>query len=123
MRRLVLIAATILALSTAVPALASARRFEGYVGGAATGRGHSFVLGDGLELVFVDRVRPHTRYRVCWHLLHHPRHRCRAGETGAAGHRDSIFTAAPGRAGRYLVKWTVRHHRRAAWSFTNGIGD
>jgi len=121
-RLLLIAAATGLALAITASA-ASASRFEGYVGGAVTGKGHHFVVGDGLNLVFVDRRRSFTPYRVCWHRLHHSHHRCWLGETGAAGKKSRIFTAAPSSAGKYLVKWTVRRHRKASWAFVNGVGD
>lgn len=123
MRRLALIATVaVLAFASMAPA-ASASRFSGYVGGVATGAGHHFVVGDGLFLVFVDARQSSTPYRVCWHQLHHSRHRCWTGVTGAAGQKDRIFTAAPGGVGTYLVKWTVHDHRKATWRFTNGVGD
>lgn len=123
MRRLVLIASIACALLGATASAAAGSRFAGYVAGVATGAGHDFVVGDGLYLVFVDTKESFTPYRVCWHRLHHPQHRCWSGETGPAGKKDRIFTAAPGAAGPYLVKWTVRHHRKAAWRFVNAVGD
>ena len=36
---------------------------------------------------------------------------------------DQIFTAAPQAVGTFLVKWTVRGHRKATWRFDNGVGD
>jgi hypothetical protein len=123
MRRVALIVTVaLLAVASTAPA-ASADRFSGYVAGGVTGAGHHFVVGDGLFLVFVDARQSSTPYRVCWHQLHRSRHRCWSGVTGAAGSKDRIFTAAPGGVGTYLVKWTVRHHRKATWSFTNGVGD
>jgi hypothetical protein len=122
-RRLVLIVSLALVISAAATANAAGPRFAGYVGGAVTGAGHHFVVGDGLNLVFVDHRASDTRYRVCWHRLHHNHHRCWFGETGAAGRRDRIFTAAPSFAGTYIVKWTVRGHRKAIWRFENGVGD
>jgi hypothetical protein len=110
-------------LGLAAPGSAQAKRFEGYVGGVASGKGHKFFVGDCLYLVFVDRRNANTAYRVCWHRLHHSHHRCWIGETGARGRKDRIFTAAPPHAGPYVVKWTVRHRRKAVWSFTNGVGD
>jgi hypothetical protein len=54
---------------------------------------------------------------------HHGHHRCWYGETASAGQKDRIFTAAPSSVGTYVVKWTVRHHRKAKWQFFNGVGD
>jgi hypothetical protein len=122
MRRAALIV-TVLLLTLASTASAGSKRFSGYVAGTATGAGHHFVVGDGLFLVFVDAQHSSTPYRVCWHQLHHSRHRCWTGVTGAAGTKDRIFTAAPGGVGTYLVKWTVHGHRKATWRFTNGVGD
>ena len=118
-----LVSLVVCAAVLAATASASGGRFSGYVGGAVTGAGHHFVVGDGLNLVFVDNKESFTPYRVCWHLLHHSAHRCWSGETGAAGRKDRVFTAAPGQVGTFLVKWTVRGHRKAAWSFYNGVGD
>jgi hypothetical protein len=115
--------AIVACLVLSLPARAMAQRFEGYVGGVVTGKGSHFYVGDGLNLVFVDHRESHTPYRVCWHRLHHSDHRCWTGETEQLGQKDRIFTAAPSNAGKYLVKWTVRHHRKASWSFVNGAGD
>jgi hypothetical protein len=123
MRRFALTASLVLALLAATASAQASPRFAGCVAGSATGAGHNFVVGDGLLLVFVDSKESNTPYRVCWHLLHYPQPRCWSGETGAAGVKVRIFTAAPTAAGTYLVRWTVRHHRKAAWSFSNGIGD
>jgi hypothetical protein len=121
---LILVVAVLVLIALIVgAAAANTKRFEGYVGGTASGRGHHFVVGDGLNLVFVDRQRSHTAYRVCWHRLGHGYHRCWFAETGLAGHKERIFTAAPSRAGTYIVKWTVDRHRKAIWRFDNGVGD
>ncbi len=101
---------------------AEGKRFEGYTRGYI-GPDHSFVVGDGFDLVFIDHQRSYTPYRVCWHRLHHSHHRCWLGETGPAGRKDRIFTAAPSSVGTYIVKWTVNHHRKALWRFHNGVGD
>lgn len=101
---------------------AEGKRFEGYTRGYI-GPDHSFVVGDGFDLVFIDHQRSYTPYRVCWHRLHHSHHRCWRGETGPAGRKDRIFTEAPSSVGTYIVKWTVNHRRKALWRFYNGIGD
>jgi len=123
MRRLLVLLLTAFTALSVTASSASTPRFEGYVGGAATGKGHHFVVGDGLNLVFVDRRRSFTGYRVCWHRLKHAHHRCWLGETGRRGRKDRIFVPAPPRSGRYIVKWTVRHRREAIWTFYNGVGD
>lgn len=107
----------------ACPATASSARarFDGHVSGAATGPGHSFVVGDGLNLVFRDYRRSYTRYRVCWTRGHGTR--CWRRTTGKRGHASTIFTAAPGNVGTYVVTWSVRGRAVARWSFYNGVGD
>jgi len=112
----------VLLLGLAVPGAAQAKRFEGYAKGFI-GPDHSFVVGDGFDLVFVDHQQSFTPYRVCWHRLHHAHHRCWTGETGPRGKKDRIFTAAPDQVGKYIVKWTVNGHRKARWWFHNGVGD
>ncbi|HET7443061.1 MAG TPA: hypothetical protein VFJ57_00225 [Solirubrobacterales bacterium] len=112
----------VLFVASAAAASAEAKRFSGYTEGYI-GPDHDFVVGDGFSLVFVDRRQSNTPYRVCWHRLHHAHHRCWLGETGAAGRLDRIFTAAPGSVGTYIVKWSVRGHRKARWTFHNGVGD
>ena len=111
----------LLALAAASPA--QARRFHGNVAGSVTGPGHSFFVGDGLNLNFRDSRKAHTRYKVCWRRAHHKRRRCWKRRTGAVGKRSSIFTAAPGHVGRYLTAWRVHGHVVARWSFYNNPGD
>lgn len=123
MYRLILVFIVTIALVLAIGSTAAAKRFDGYVGGVASGKGHDFIVGNGLNLVFVDRRESFTPYRVCWHRLHHSHHRCWSGETGNRGRKDRIFTAAPSVVGTYIVKWTVRHRRKAIWRFHNGVGD
>jgi hypothetical protein len=115
-------ALVLLLLISAATALARPRRFDGYVGGAVTGRGHSFVVGDGLNLVFRDRRHDGTRYRVCW-TDRAGAARCWSRRTGARGRANSIFTAAPEGVGRYNVRWSVNQRVVARWWFYNGIGD
>lgn len=98
--RLILVFIVTIALVLAIGSTAAAKRFDGYVGGVASGKGHDFIVGNGLNLVFVDRRESFTPYRVCWHRLH-----------------------APSVVGTYIVKWTVRHRRKAIWRFHNGVGD
>jgi hypothetical protein len=112
----------VLAVASTAAASAEAERFSGYTEGYI-GPDHSFVVGDGFSLVFIDRRRSETPYRVCWHRLHHARHRCWLGEADAAGRPDRIFTSAPGSVGTYIVKWSVQNRRKARWTFHNGVGD
>ena len=120
--RLSLILAVIGVFFLTVVAGAEGKRFEGYASGS-TGPDHNFVVGDGFTLVFIDQKDSFTPYRVCWHRLHHSHHRCWFGETGRAGSKDRIFTAAPSSVGTYIIKWTVNHRRKALWRFHNGVGD
>ncbi len=102
-------------------ARAVGKRFAGYVGGAATGRGHSFVVGDGLYIAFRDRGRARTRFRACWSG---PTQHCfGARRTGKRGHWRRFFTAAPSGVGTYRVTWYVPGRPVARWSFYNGLGD
>ena len=124
MRRIALLRTLVVAgLALIMPASASADRFVGYVGGVASGKGHHFVVGNGLNLVFRDFRRSYTPYRVCWRRVDSNHRRCWRRVTGRSAHRDRIFTAAPSRAGRYLVKWRVHGRVVARWRFHNGVGD
>ena len=118
---LAVIAITALAMALASSAGARPQRFEGYVGGAATGKGTNFYVGDGLNLVFRDSYRSYTRYRVCW--TRGAGRRCWSGETGSRKVRDKIFTAAPSSVGTYNVTWYVGGKAVASWSFYNNVGD
>ena len=81
------------ALLTGATATGAQPRFQGYVGGAVTGKGHFFVVGDGLEIVFRDRRHAGTAYRVCWNGPSHDR-RCWNRRTGARGQISRIGTDA-----------------------------
>jgi hypothetical protein len=96
-------------------------RFHAYVGGAATGAGHSFFVGDGVRLVFVDAFRSGTEYRVCW--TRGAGRRCWARTSARRGHPSTIFTAAPSSVGTYRTTWYVAGRPMASWTFYNGIGD
>lgn len=111
-----------LAMVSLAAATADGKRFSGYTEGYI-GPDHSFVVGDGFSLVFIDRRQSDTPYRVRWHRLHQAHHRCWLGKTSAAGRPDRIFTSAPSSVGTYVVKWSVRSHRKARWTFHNGVGD
>jgi len=112
----------LVAVCASLPAPAGAApRFAGDVAGAATGPGHSFMVGDGLYLEFRDRTHAHTRYRVCW--TRGSGRRCWNRTTGAKGHRSRIFTAAPDHVGNYRATWYVHGAAVARWSFYNAIGD
>ena len=100
---------------------ARSTRFHAYLAGAATGAGHSFFVGDGVRLVFVDTFRSGTEYRVCW--TRGAGRRCWTRTSGRRGHASTIFTAAPSSLGHYRTTWYVAGRPVASWSFFNGIGD
>jgi hypothetical protein len=97
-------------------------RFTGYVEGVGSGPGHSFVVGDGLNLAFRDDVVGRTRYRVCW-SRRATRPRCWVRRTGRVGLTSKIFTAAPASVGVYTTRWYVGGRAVAVWRFYNGFGD
>jgi len=117
-RRLVL--ATLLALAVAPTSSAAASRFSAYLGGAESGPSHHFIVGDGLNLVFQDKVHGNTRYHVC---IHGPESRCSWGTTAARALQSVIFAAAPQWLGDYSATWSVRGHIVARWQFSIGVGD
>src|SRR4051794_15417243 len=88
-----MVLATILALAAVQPDGAFGARFSGHVSGAATGLGHSFVVGHGLYLVFVDKNRAYNPYRVCW-TRGHGTH-CWRRTTGKRRHKSKVLVAAP----------------------------
>jgi hypothetical protein len=122
-RRIVLSLVACSLSAAAVPALAQAERFTGYVAGAATGKGHSFVVGDGLNLVFIDRAQRSTHYKVCWEKRSGAASRCWRRTTGDRGQRSLIFTAAPSQVGNFIVRWFLHGHIKGHWDFHNGVGD
>jgi hypothetical protein len=108
--------------ATGGAATAAQPRFQGYVAGAVTGAGHSFFVGDGLNLVFRDRRHAGTRYTACWKGPNGDKH-CWHRTTGSRGHASRIFTAAPDHVGGYIVRWTVNDRVVARWRFYNHTGD
>jgi hypothetical protein len=96
-------------------------RFHAYVGGVATGAGHRFTVGDGLNLVFTDTYRSYTSYSVCW--TRGAGRRCWHRTTGGRKHKSVIFTAAPSSVGTYRATWYVQSRAVASWTFYNAIGD
>lgn len=108
-------------MGLAPAAVARPHRFDGYVAGAATGKGTAFVVGDGLYLVFRDSYRSFTPYRVCW--TRGAGKRCWRSETGRRNRRAKIFAAAPSSVGTYRTTWYVSGHQVASWNFFNGVGD
>ena len=97
-------------------------RFTGYVAGVASGPGHAFVVGDGLNLAFRDDVASRTRYRVCW-VRQGIRPRCWVRRTGRVGLASKVFTAAPATVGVYVTRWYIAGRVVATWRFYNGPGD
>jgi hypothetical protein len=111
----------LLAAVVFVAPASAAPRFHGDVAGSVTGPGHSFVVGDGINLRFRDRRRANTPYRVCWSRK--GRTRCWHRTTGQRGHFSQIFTPAPSHVGTFRVRWRVHGKIVASWSFYNGLGD
>jgi len=97
--------------------------FSGNVAGAGTGPGHRFVVGDGLYLNFRDTAAYGTPYRVCWQRTDGAGLRCWSRRTSVTSHVGRLFTPAPERVGRYVVRWYVRGRLAATWRFYNGVGD
>ena len=97
--------------------------FSGNVAGAASGPGHRFVVGDGLYLNFRDNASYDTPYRACWQRVNGGGVRCWSRRTSATTHLGRIFTPAPQRSSRYVVRWYVRGRLVATWKFQNGVGD
>jgi uncharacterized repeat protein (TIGR01451 family) len=108
---------------TTVGSAKAAPRFQGRVSGVGSGPGHNFVVGDGLNVEFRDRVRQSTSYRACWALSSGRERRCWNRHTGRRGAWSRVFTAAPQRVGTYVVRWHVGNRAVARWSFRNGPGD
>jgi hypothetical protein len=121
MRRLILL--LMAAVAAAATPAGAVTRFDAYVAGAGSGRGHSFVVGDGLYLVFSDRGAARTPYRVCWVRSDGRGRRCWTRTTGSRGAASKIFTAAPYSTGTWRATWFVRGRAVARWTFYNGVGD
>jgi hypothetical protein len=116
----VFIAAAIASVSLGQPP--APYRFTGYVEGVGSGPGHSFVVGDGLNLAFRDDVASQSPYRVCWRrALGVPR--CWIRRTRRVGLVSKIFTPAPASVGVYVTRWYFRGRVVATWRFYNGTGD
>jgi hypothetical protein len=118
----VIAALSVALLLSGATATGAQPRFQGYVGGAVTGKGHHFVVGDGLQIVFRDRRHAGTSYRVCWTGPSHDRD-CWNRRTGARGNASRIGTDAPDHVGQYNVSWIVNDHVVARWWFRKGVGD
>lgn len=99
-----------------------ASRYVAYVGGTATGAGHHFVVGDGLNLVFGDTTTAPTAYRVCWGLAIHAPTRCASRTTVSKAGTSRIFIA-PQVVGNWVARWYVAGRLVASWTWYQGPGD
>ncbi len=100
----------------------SGRRFKGYVGPDAGRR--RFIVGNYMELCFIDRARTRTRYRVCVRFAADGRGPCFRRRTGAAGSRSATGHVGDlERIGNWTATWTVRGRTVARWRFHMGQGD
>jgi hypothetical protein len=93
-------------------------RFVGYVEGR-TGPTHLIVLDPRyswfpVAFSFTDRLRPHTRYRVCWRDQSKAG-RCWTRTTGARGARSRVAPPKPANLGAWLVRWYVNGRPVASW--------
>jgi hypothetical protein len=115
-----LVAAGALTLGLWASPAGAAPRFHGDVAGVATGPGHHFFVGDGLELEFLDRAGANTVYDVCYRGRQG--RRCIRRTTAAAGRKSRIFIPARN-MGRYRATWYVGGRPVARWTWRNGPGD
>jgi hypothetical protein len=113
--------ATALLLLVAVPATASAARFQGRaMGNSARGYVplHNFTaVGGGFELRFRDREQASTRYKLCAIVRGHFRG-CTTGKTGAAGawsSKSSFKIYKTERVEKVTWRWSVDGKAVARW--------
>ena len=120
----------LLLLVLAVPATASAARFQGRaMGNSAKGYvpRHNFTaVGGGFELRFRDREQAGTRYRVCA-IVRGKSRACSSGRTGAAGKwssKSSFNIYETNKIEKVTWRWSVGGKAVARW-VTNirGEGD
>ena len=111
----------LLLLVLAVPAAASAARFQGRaMGNSAKGYvpRHNFTaVGGGFELRFRDREQANTRYRVCA-LVRGKSRACSSGKTGAAGKWSSKSSAnlyETDKIEKVTWRWSVDGKTVASW--------
>jgi hypothetical protein len=105
------------------PAHGATRHFGAAVEGVATGPGHQFFVGDGIELVFKDRRHEFVRYKVCIRHTASGWTKCYRRVAGSRGRRSSIFRAAPETVGSWTATWYAHSRRAAGWAFYIGPGD
>jgi hypothetical protein len=111
----------LLLLVLAVPATASAARFQGRaMGNSAKGYvpRHNFTaVGGGFELRFRDREQAGTRYRVCA-IVRGKSRACSSGKTGAAGKwssKSSFNIYETNKIEKVTWRWSVGGKTVASW--------
>jgi hypothetical protein len=111
----------LLLLALAVPATASAARFQGRaMGNSAKGYvpRHNFTaVGGGFELRFRDREQANTRYRVCA-IVRGKSRACSTGRTGAAGKwssKSSFNIYETDKIEKVTWRWSVDGKTVAGW--------
>jgi hypothetical protein len=111
----------LLLLVLAVPATASAARFQGRaMGNSANGYvpRHNFTaVGGGFELRFRDREQAGTRYRVCA-IVRGKSRACSSGKTGAAGKwssKSSFNIYETTKIEKVTWRWSVGGKTVASW--------
>jgi hypothetical protein len=120
--------ATALLLLVAVPASASAARFQGRaMGNSARGYVpvHNFTtVGGGFELRFRDREQANTRYKLCA-IVRGSFRACTTGKTRAAGawsSKSSFKIYKTERVEKVTWRWSVGGKAVARW-VTNIMGE
>lgn len=110
-----------LLLILAIPATASAARFQGRaMGNSARGYvpKHNFTsVGGGFELRFRDREQANTRYRVCA-IVRGKSRACSFGRTGAAGKwstKNSFNIYETDKIEKVTWRWSVDGKTVASW--------
>jgi hypothetical protein len=111
----------LLVLVLAVPATASAARFQGRaMGNSAKGYvpKHNFTaVGGGFELRFRDREQANTRYRVCA-IVRGKSRACSSGRTGTAGKwssKSSFKIYETDKIEKVTWRWSVDGKTVATW--------
>jgi hypothetical protein len=127
--RLTAALSALLLLVLAVPATASAARFQGRaMGNSAKGYvpKHNFTaVGGGFELRFRDREQANTRYRVCA-IVRGKSRACSSGKTGAAGKwssKSSFNIYETNKIEKVTWRWSVDGKTVATWLTNIGSED
>jgi hypothetical protein len=119
--------AIVLTLSAAVAAPAEARRYRAYVAcGVAdtTYRpppSHSCPVGDLPHAVLIDRLRSHSRYRLCVRVPSGAQY-CNRHRTARRG-RLSQRALYNDTLGRHIIRWYAHGHLIERWTLRRTIGD